>query len=74
MIKEPNTKTNKHLVITQLLHFSNVGSFHGLANDLPIDLHYFLMVLRCHDVNGLLCGGILEIFQHSDLLRYPYLG
>jgi hypothetical protein len=48
MIKKLNTQTNTHLKLTQLLHFNNVGSSHGLANDTPIVFYYFPMVLKCH--------------------------
>jgi hypothetical protein len=46
--KTKHTQTNTHLLLAQLLHFNNGGSFHGLVNNTPIDFYYFLMVLRCH--------------------------
>jgi hypothetical protein len=38
MIKEPNTQTNTHPTLAQLLHFINVGSFDGLLNDISFPL------------------------------------
>ncbi len=43
-----HTHTNTHPTPTQLLHFNNVGSFHGLANGTLIILNDFFMVLICH--------------------------
>jgi hypothetical protein len=46
--KTKYTHTNTHPTPVQLLHFNNVGSFHGFANESPIVLSYFIMVMKCH--------------------------
>ncbi len=46
--KTKHTYTNTHLAPTQFLHLNNVGSFHGLTNDILIVFYYCFMVMRCH--------------------------
>jgi hypothetical protein len=30
-----HTQTNTHPALVHIFHFNNIGSFHGLANDIP---------------------------------------
>ncbi len=43
-----HTQTNTHPALVHIFHFNNIGSFHGLANDIPKILCYILMVMRYH--------------------------